>query len=416
MITRGLVVLLGLFATGVAAAQPVAPCPTSDRSEQYFPPGSAPERASSGWRIAWQLWPATPPNGPAAKWVIAGAEFMTRGHDGAPRWLKVLDHLHLSEMYVPYDSGHELFDISANNFSFVPIAEGTSVAAAAPTPPCHHRQIVLEEVRDDDVRWVDDRRASQIGRGHELVLWATLDGGNYRYVVRYGFADDGSIRARVGATASNLHHRRRDRDPRAEVVAEDDIHVHMAGWRLEMHLGDPAANRVTLLERRACSDPGAACGTERGAVLERRTFLNEGSAVWRPERFGMIVIENGAGERRPGYTMVPRSAGVVRSARPFSQSDFWVSRRDPQALLAGCARRIPPEWVFIDLPTWQSCPQTLVGHAAVLWHQSAAYHWPRGEDFGAGSDHRDLGVATTAWSGFDLIPRDILPGTPLLRR
>jgi Cu2+-containing amine oxidase len=316
-----------------------------------------------------------------------------------------------------------LFDVSANGFSFAPIAQHGAVARPAPAAPCHHNGVILEEIRDDDVRWIDDRRNSLVRRGQELVVWAALDAGNYRYIVRYGFADDGSVRARVGATAANLHHRRPDRDPSQNVEARDDIHVHMAGWRIELNLGRPEANNVALVERRPCSAPEVSCAVGRGAVLQRRPFEREGGVRWSPEAFSMLAIENGEPPtpRRPmarqGYTLIPRSAGAVRSSRPFGDNDFWVTRRDPDATGAGgCPQRIAPEWTYVDLPTFGACPQALSGQAAVIWHQSAAYHWPRGEDYGPEGQDRTAGVATTAWSGFDLVPRDVVVGTPLFDR
>ncbi len=73
--------------------------------------------------------------------------------------------------------------------------------------------------------WVDSVKGSR--RGQKLVLFATLNAANYRYVVEYGFQDDGLITFRVGSTGRNYGSR------------EWEGHMHNGLWRVDVNLGGP---------------------------------------------------------------------------------------------------------------------------------------------------------------------------------
>jgi len=63
---------------------------------------------------------------------------------------------------------------------------------------------VIQEVRDRGVAWMDGDKKR---RGQKLVLWATLSAANYRYILEYGFQDDGTITFRLGSTGHNYSSR-----------------------------------------------------------------------------------------------------------------------------------------------------------------------------------------------------------------
>src|SRR5207244_26525 len=73
-----------------------------------------------------------------------------------------------------------------------------------------------KEVHDDGVRWMSaetagfNRIADRVRRGEKMVLWATYYGANYRYLIEYGFGDDGTITCRIGPTGRNIFNRRTD--------------------------------------------------------------------------------------------------------------------------------------------------------------------------------------------------------------
>ena len=49
--------------------------------------------------------------------------------------------------------------------------------------------------------WIDPSLGTR--RGQKLLLWGVLDAANYRYIIEYGFQDDGVITFRVGSTGRN---------------------------------------------------------------------------------------------------------------------------------------------------------------------------------------------------------------------
>src|SRR5205085_11936860 len=74
--------------------------------------------------------------------------------------------------------------------------------------------------------------ADRARRGEKMTLWGTYYGANYRYLVEYGFGDDGMLSCRIGPTGRNIFNRQAD---------QRDTHLHVGCWRLEPDLGDPTA-------------------------------------------------------------------------------------------------------------------------------------------------------------------------------
>src|SRR5260370_12206670 len=72
--------------------------------------------------------------------------------------------------------------------------------------------------------------AGRARRGEKMILWSTYYGANYRYLMEYTFADDGTITCRLGATGRNIFNRQDD---------QKDTHMHIGCWRMEFDLGDP---------------------------------------------------------------------------------------------------------------------------------------------------------------------------------
>jgi Cu2+-containing amine oxidase len=134
-------------------------------------------------------------------------------------------------MFVPYASSSPRFWDVSYNFSLVTLNK----EAAGPfgqllgEPP-----VVAKEVRDRGVMWVDT--ATGVRRGQKLLLWSCLDAANYRYLIEYGFQDDGVITFRVGSTGRNYSSR------------EFEGHMHNGLWRVNMALGGHGNNSVYVME------------------------------------------------------------------------------------------------------------------------------------------------------------------------
>jgi Cu2+-containing amine oxidase len=390
---------------------------------QFFPAvpdGEAAKRPESGWTIAWQVrQPKTHGYGGSAVWELQNIRFM-KGYnaDGSQDWVTVLNRLALAEMYVPYHDGRYFLDISGGHvvdgrlhpFHFHMVrARRDFFPTLSAVKPQLHDEYVIGEVADDHVRWMDNRRRDLVQRGQILHLWATFNSGNYRYVLRYSFADDGTISVRTGGTAENFF----SLGPQGS--GDHATHLHVAAWRMEFDLGNADANRLEMIERRV--------DARNQVFTDNRPFNKgrEGGEVWDPLKFSALRITNGQTKNRHdpprsiAYLLRPVRTGTVRTGFPFTHNDFWVTRLRPDSP----ARNIDTAGVelrFVDVPKNVAKPEPIEGRAVAIWHQSGFNHIPRTEDFGSSGYNAFEGVAVTAWTGFDLVPVDLWHQTPFLNR
>jgi hypothetical protein len=402
---RSVATIAGVLLALVLSA-PLTPSGTAHGLEivQYFPaapPGLAAPPPESGWRIRYEiLAPGTHGYGGSSAWEIQSVDFM-RGYTetGEPDWIRILNNLTFVEMYVPYYDGLEILDM-AGFASFVPAAADFVPAAGVIGGGIQPDGSVIAEVVDDSVRFMS--MSNQVRRGQRLDVWATLNAANYRYVIRYSFLDDGSIRVRAGGTAQNLRS--------LPVGAEPGVHVHMAAWRMEFDLGAPEANQVHVVERIA--DPASAA-----ARLDHRPFNGgvEGGETWNPERLTTLMVENARTENRHvpphkiGYKLLPSRAGSLRTHRKYTQYDVWATLLTEPS---GSTDRLK----FIDVPTYAERARPLDGQPLAIWTTAALHHVPRTEDFGPIGYEASQGVALTMWAGFDLMPHNLWDRTPLYSR
>jgi hypothetical protein len=424
----------------LALAQPIrAPAgeeaPLGNIVRQGFPAATAdsldPTRSDTGWEIEWEL---THPDNrpyfpPGCTLRIKSAKFMWKDASGKPHWVVVARMLELAEIYVPYDNGYIAFlDIHDMPFNITPARKeflGPNCVAPGEILPSSNpawSRTVHKEVHDDGVRWMSaetsgrNQIADRARRGEKLLLWSTYYGANYRYMIEYGFGDDGTISCRVGPTGRNLMRRQQD---------QGDTHLHVGCWRMEFDLGDPATgaggpkDNEVLLVRRVFDE-----AAEKFLQLARPFAKNaqgeacEGSARWSPEEFTTIRVQSRSRKNAHGrpisFDVMPYRFGGLRQLQPtggaydanmdWINNDFWVTRTESG------------NTSYIDVPQYASQRRPLKGHPSTIWLCTPALHAPRTEDF----DNRDGqsnsgGLALTFWTGFVIRPRDLFDGTPLFQ-
>jgi Cu2+-containing amine oxidase len=364
---------------------------------------------------------ATPPSSVLR---IRSALFMYHDRSGQPRWITVARDLQLGEVFVPYDRGSPRFqDVSAHPFwitradeSFLgPNCVAPGKVLTSPDP--NHDRKVYREVHDDGPRWVSDggwTGGDRCRRGEKLLLWAVFYGANYRYLIEYGFQDDGTITCRLGATARNIFSRRDDRG---------DTHLHVACWRFDPDLGDPTGvlpgghdKNLVRLARRVVQTPAAENGKFRTVVEPfapaEDEQSREGSAYWQPEEFTALRIEsterrNHNDEPQPtAYDLIPIRTGTVRHFPPsfdFVNKDFWVTLSDPS------------HTTFNEVATYAARQLPIDRRPVTVWHSAPVLHVARAEDFGPDGRSNYDGIALTAWSACMLRPRNLFDSTPLFR-
>lgn len=433
-------IVAAAFSNGRARTTPIQPDgpgaaagPASNVVRQGFPASKFdPDdlaKCDTAWEVEWDLTHPTnrPSTPPGSTLRIRSARFMWKDKRGKPHWITVARMVELSEIYVPYDNGWTAFlDIHDMAFSTTRarreflgppcVAPGEILKSSNP----YWSRTVHKEVHDDGIRWMsaeyDDNFnvADRARRGEKLILWATYYGANYRYLMEYGFTDDGVMSCRIGPSGYNIFMRQPD---------QKDTHLHVGCWRLEPDLGDPTRTSPAvpdndiLLARRVFDE-----STEKFAQVARPFNKNgqdqacEGSARWVPEEFTQIRVRSRTRKNSHGrpiaYDLVPQRLGSMRQMQPqggssgsnmdFVNADFWVTHTE-----GGFTS-------YVDVPTYARQNRPLAGKPTTIWTSAPVLHFPRGEDFGAENGTVNYtGLAVTSWTGFSLKPRDLFDSTPL---
>jgi hypothetical protein len=370
---------------------------TSDPTEtieQMFPAGAAPAQQETGWRIKF----ATTTHGSGEILYIQEAHFRrSRGE----AWFQVLGDCKLVEMFVPYNNGfNRYYDITNIGGALVPLDDKDFGPECLGPGKLYLGDKVARELHDGKNLWMDHWMASPKSRRvEEIHLWAVMPAGNYAYPMLYVFRSDGSIGFYAAATAHNL------------MNATDDstTHLHMGCWRINVVLGEQIRNRIDSV--RFESSP--ALGAKANTIVAPFNGGKEGGIVWKPEEmFRLRVTSNVVmNDHDPGnkvsYDLVPIRHGNGRTygtGEEWTHKDLWVSL--PTSAGGALQDR------FRELPNYVMHPRDLDLQAAVIWYQSALIHRARDEDFGKIGYDRDKGVAITAWTGFELAPRNFLAKTP----
>jgi Cu2+-containing amine oxidase len=378
---------LGLALLAVACLTP-SPCHADGTVTQSFPAGE--RETQTRWRVQWAV---ERHNGMGSEvLVIKSAHFRRTAGEAE---VKVLGDCRLAEVFVPYTSPQwfyavagqrgSLADLSRDHLGPDGIRPGVLFdrrGREARTGP------VASEVRDDHLRWMN--RAGRGRRGQALHLWSVLEVGNARYVILYVFRDDGQVGFRLGVTGQNLYHSPED----------STTHVVTGCWRLNVDLDDQAATKVSKVTFNS-----------RLAKTEVCPLACEARIKWDPEQFTLLRIESTRFKNRHdpasfiGYELLTLTTG---SARYFSERekwtlhDFWVTRAKP----------LGEESTYHELNCYEN-GESLAGGKPVLWHQASILHQVRDEDFGREGYNADRGVVVTAWTGFDLKPRNLFASSPL---
>jgi len=374
--------------TSSSAQVSLKPDPLTVETKQHFPADLPIADRRTQWRV---IWGVENHDAGAETLVIRGAWFSRKPNDPE---VQVLGDVRLAEIFVPYYNGTGIFDIS--NHPGFKLADLTKDALG---PTClglgrifdrngksAAKGPVAVEVHDDHVRWMNTR--DRVRRAHKLQIWGALSAENYRYIMLYEFNDDGSICVRLGATASNL------------LESNDDFttHFHSGLWRINFELDDPAALKVSVVERKP-----------KLLKTAIRPLATEADLIFKPKKFTRLRVESNRFKNNHdephfiGYELHPRLAGTGRFHRQdekFTRSDFWVTRRNPQEL--------KPR----ELPTYNN-NESLKNVPVTIWHMAGVMHVARDEDFGPVGTHPDQGLAIISWVGFDLKPRNFFASTPL---
>jgi hypothetical protein len=369
-----------------AAVSLVLLCATARAGEivQQFP---AVGNLRTQWRIVWGI----ENHAGGSEILVVREAYFKRGPTEAE--IKVLGDCRLADIFVPYNNGYRIYDISGHNFSLVTLdrrALGPSCVAAGKIysrdGQVSDTGLVATEVHDGHIRWMNS--SETIRRGQSLTMWSVLNGANYRYIILYEFRDDGLIGFRLGATAHNL----------ISSDGDETTHLHMACWRINVELGGASETKVSTVRLDTTA--------QQLVVSDLQT---EARVPWMSEQFTRLRVTsttrmNSHNPAHPiSYELVPDRMGSGRYhgvGEQFTQNELWVTRYR--------AAELRPR----DLDQLENA-EAISGQPTTLWHHAPVLHVPRDEDFGPTGTNAGEGVAITTWAGCDLKPRNFFGNTPL---
>lgn len=361
--------LLALIALGSASVpERVAAqwCSSPYLVEQTFTSGSH----QTSWRICW----GTPSTYGLA---IRSAHFRTG--PGQP-WVRVFWDARVSEIFVPYHTGYpRYYDLSGFTFPLMTLTSADCPAAQGGTLLGSPAK-VCREVRNRGIAWKTS--GGSVYRGSEVVLWSALQAGNYVYIFRWTFRDDGMVVAEVGATGANL--------PGMPTVA----HMHNASWRLDIDMAGFWADNARVVRHVESSG---------NTATDHHTAMGgEGGVVWEDSEHTALHVydsnRTNARGNQVGYMLMPLRTGTQRHAETWTKQDFWVTQ-------------YPGVWRPAQLPGYVSPSRSVSNRDIVAWYTGGVHHLFRDED-GTLSGSYFTGTAQIMWAGLMLKPHNLFDGVP----
>jgi primary-amine oxidase len=377
---------------------------------------------------------------------------------GKPR--SILYRASLSEMLVPYGDPsagwhwRNAFDVGEYGLaaSLSPLRAGHEVPANATLlpvvladdlgkPAVFENALAIYE-QDGGVLWTHTdflSRRVETRRARQLVLHTLYTVGNYDYVLRWIFGQDGAIEVEVGLTGVLLvkgveaskcvvceqmpdeegRIRPLGADRYGALIAPQTVathHQHFFNFRLDFDI-EGARNSVYEMEL-APEDPVPANPERNAFILNQRLLRSEREARrdldYRTHRTWKVVNPNRktALGHFPGYELVPGTntapfahpESSVRRRAGFVSHHLWVTRYHPAELYA--AGDYPNQSSGGDgLPRYGDDNEALINTDVVLWYTMGLTHAARAEEWP---------VMPVSRAGFRLVPHNFFDRNPAL--
>lgn len=367
--------------------------------------------AGSSWSI--QVYTA-----PCEGLVIGAASYAPVGLPA----VKVLTRALVSEIHVPYDNNaHRYLDLTVDGSGLGQDALVLTATECSGTLYDGGRICIANE--DGDFGW---KGVSAFRIKQRVQLFMASQVGNYIYVFKWTFHDDGTIEPEVGLTgnlqltSSNLSDLDFGTRLNAESLSTPSIglnHHHNIYYRLDFGIngnGNDAVDRIAFNPYQAagpCALPGACGKTTRTPILTEaaQSWVASESTSW----FVYDKTLTNADGRNRGYELRPHLSGTYRGRvnddEPWSAGDAYVTRFNNCELLA--ARNLdfylPPACAgngnATDLSQMIADGQSTYNADIVLWYALRHHHVVRDED---------EVMMPIEWDGFEIEPRSFAASNP----
>jgi primary-amine oxidase len=357
-------------------------------------PVAAQTKEADGHPVQWQDW--------TFKWSILRRQGVALT-DVTFRGKSVLKVAAVAEVFVPYHAGqprpedqrwHPFGD------NMIPLDPGTD---CLPGGTCQAFDKDGKPTKAKAAVMIHEENASLVYLGGEgrakaktLTVWSAYALGDYTYIFRWTFHEDGTLAPTVGLTG-RLSHFGGDQTNSVAVGAPRRAlgHVHNFFYCLDFDVDGPK-NTVEEFEFRKTDLAGAKAATAWTPVEK------EGGRELKPEAFRSWRVVNNASRNKQGnprsYELLPGGNGIYRgaTAEKFAQADVWVTRYK--------ADEVPGTKLVADGLAACADGEDVVDQDVVLWYMMSLHHQPKAEDWSA---------MPIEWAGFKLAPRDFLDGSPV---
>jgi primary-amine oxidase len=337
--------------------------------------------AGTEWSLCWQL-------RELEGLVIREADYRDNG--GVSR--RVLSRGSIAEVHVPYHPGSPRF----LDLAYGGLGGGAVDLAASECDGVLVDPKVCREVHNRGHAW---KFLDQFQIGQEVTYWISSQIGNYNYISRWTFRDDGSFHPQMGFTGRlqmfgdrPAYARFGSRlNPQAESPPRFGInHMHNVYWRLDLDIagaGNDAVNTITQVRHTGSSPEGVDCADPGTCHINRHTRI-ETEVVERLAPFKTWhQIDRGtsnADGRRIGYEIIPEGNQRWTGPRsePWAAGELYVTRFNNCEMLAvrnreagdpSCSNSAPHVRAMVN-------GQAVDGANVVVWYNAHFEHVVRDED------------------------------------
>ncbi len=350
--------------------------------------------AGTRWRFCWEV-------RQREGLVINRAFYTQRG--GPER--EVLFRGSVAQVHVPYHRGSPRFRDVTVSTSGIGAGAVNLTAAECPGGALLTGQ-VCRQIHSRGYAFKFGQGPASFQLGQAVTLFMSSQLGQYNYIIRWQFNDDGTFEPAVGYTGRlQISSTSPDDAPfGARLNPESDpipvfgiYHMHHVYWRLDFDIGgnlDDAVDQIFQSQyfgppsssTNACTDVGE-CYTNLFTRFTNETydFVYTPFQSWR-------ILDNAIlnqNERTIAYEIVPRSNGgfwfgMVDSFEPWSFAELFVTTFNPCELLATDNQPpfIPPECAGAATDVYQMTFEgdNVDGADIVVWYVDRFQHLVREED------------------------------------
>jgi primary-amine oxidase len=380
-----LIILLGVFAFG--ALRPTRAQSGANCSEAYAIDATLPSGAR--WTMCWE-------DRHNEGIVLYEIKFTPPGE--AERL--ILSQANLAQIHVPYDdNGARLHDLSDFGLGGIFLSELTAdECPGGALLQSNNRNVLCMQIAPYGYAY---KYYATQARGYALALFSVSQVGQYNYIVRWGFYDNGAIEPGVGATGklqrySDLPQYGWPVDTTQPMYGVS--HTHNYYWRLDFDLNESQHDVVEEIAFAPSGDQATFAIQQTAIITESARQVSQ--TIFRAWRVKDNLLANADGHAI-SFEIEPDASHVFRGPvyEPWTQAEFYVTHYNP------CEK-----WASHN-PTTGGCGSDLTefvnGEALddpVVWYGHSFHHLPRDED-------QDF--INTHWSQFSIQPRDWTAKNPL---